>query len=247
MCGTGRVTEEHAFPKWLREIFRGTEPGQISDRCRGINTYDRERASEVFNATVNSICRDCNGGWMSRLESATKPVLGPMIYGQDATLPVSAQEILCRWAVKTAIVFQSRNPSSAAVTEQQRRRFCGPLHPLAAATDIQIAAFREPGDKVLCAHWYLAGSSRHDSTVDCFIATFLLGRCVLQVVKTNPQVPVTRDNSWAGRTVRLLPDDPTTITWPTAAPLTSDDLNGFARSLGSGVLAHSIPLPPFNL
>src|ERR1700710_3104537 len=101
MCGNGPLTQEHAFPMWLRELFRGTEPGQVSDRSRGINVYDRERRSNVINATVNSICKDCNEGWMSRLESATKPVLAPMVYGHGVTLPVSAQEILRRWAVKT--------------------------------------------------------------------------------------------------------------------------------------------------
>src|SRR2546426_2282103 len=32
------------------------------------------------------VCENCNGGWMSTLESATKPILQPMITDSDSVL-----------------------------------------------------------------------------------------------------------------------------------------------------------------
>ena len=50
-------------------------------------------------------CRECNHGWMERLETAVRPWLTPMINGQNVTLPPEAQQIVAGWAIKTAIMF----------------------------------------------------------------------------------------------------------------------------------------------
>lgn len=123
------------------------------------------------------------------------------------------------------------------------------LRGIASATDCDgdpHRRFRRAGNKVPCIYWYLAGSSRVDAPLDCFIATFLLGRCVLRVVKTNPQVPVSKDDKWAGHALRLLPEEPATISWPAALPLKVNDLNEFARS-GFGTISALDSLPPLDL
>jgi hypothetical protein len=43
------------------------------------------------------VCRDCNTGWMSVLEGATKPILRPLILGEERHLTREDQKILAAW------------------------------------------------------------------------------------------------------------------------------------------------------
>lgn len=52
------------------------------------------------------VCPSCNNDWMSGLERAVQPVLGPMILGQPMVLDSDAIEALAIWATKTALVFE---------------------------------------------------------------------------------------------------------------------------------------------
>jgi hypothetical protein len=110
-CGvalTGEVvTLEHALPQWLaKEIelpgvslkhFRHNEekPEDEVLRSHGLNTFG-----------TNKLCAVCNNGWMSRLETAAKPLILGLMYQKTGitTLTDEARTILARWAVKTAFV-----------------------------------------------------------------------------------------------------------------------------------------------
>jgi hypothetical protein len=51
-----------------------------------------------------AFCRDCNGGWMSRLEERVQPVLEPLALGKPVILSLEDQEVLSFWATKTGLV-----------------------------------------------------------------------------------------------------------------------------------------------
>jgi len=242
MCGRDGLTAEHAFPRWIRDLFRGDSPGLVTDHARGIRQFDRTREVRDFNATVRSICAACNNGWMARLESEAKRVLGPMILGRAALLEPAHQEILARWAVKTALVFQSRSPDSAAVGDDERHEFSRPPHIVPRGTTVRIAALEITGNVVRCAHWYVAGSSQGQDVPDTFSSLFILGHCLLLVAKTNPGLPASRSPEWDLRAPKLLPGEPVTLNWPPSPALTEADLQGFARS-GFATTGELDPLP----
>ena len=55
------------------------------------------------------LCSQCNTGWMSRLESASKPSLAPMITMEARRrlrLASASQAVIATWAIKTVLVFQ---------------------------------------------------------------------------------------------------------------------------------------------
>jgi hypothetical protein len=60
---------------------------------------------------VKRVCHPCNTGWMSVLEQHAQAVLEPMISGQVRDLSASDQEIVARWAVKTAMTFEFTTPA----------------------------------------------------------------------------------------------------------------------------------------
>jgi hypothetical protein len=55
---------------------------------------------------MRDVCRHCNGGWLSALEKAVKPILAPLASGDKAlaVLKESEERLLVRWAAKTALL-----------------------------------------------------------------------------------------------------------------------------------------------
>jgi hypothetical protein len=79
-------------------------------------------ASKIFQQTVNSVCEDCNNGWMSRIENEAKPILVKMLKGKSFVLDKKSQAKLATWALKTMLVFNHGNPAPPA------KQFIPPAH-----------------------------------------------------------------------------------------------------------------------
>jgi hypothetical protein len=62
--------------------------------------------------TAETICRDCNGGWMSDLESRAATLLKPVLGDPNAVinLDLRAQADLALWAARTALTYQQTRP-----------------------------------------------------------------------------------------------------------------------------------------
>jgi hypothetical protein len=109
--GAGRPSTEHVLPKWARDAF---------DMPPGVTLYAGERTDEParrkvretkhVNVTLRGrVCRECNNGFLSRLEAAAKPLLRPMMLAElptPITLDADGQRTLATWAVKTALLLE---------------------------------------------------------------------------------------------------------------------------------------------
>jgi hypothetical protein len=121
-CGkVGRRSKEHVWPQWLhdspvaQELLRSAHGERIS-----YGYSDLERTAGRLVAVPQSVsvakwvpqitapvCRTCNNGWMSRLESILKRTLAQVILsGAPATIEGARTEDIARWAVKTAMTYQ---------------------------------------------------------------------------------------------------------------------------------------------
>jgi len=111
-CGTeltGEViTLEHSLPQWLaREIempgvalrhFMHDETQPEADRLlrsHGLGTFGARK-----------VCRGCNGGWMSRIETSAKSLILHLMNQKTSimTLTDADRTALARWATKTAFM-----------------------------------------------------------------------------------------------------------------------------------------------
>lgn len=105
---SGSLTREHAYPDWLRKQGLIRRPGvkidHIHTRQREGFKVDRYWASSELDQKVRIACRDCNGGWMSRMEGRMAELLPPMIAGQRVDLSYDDQTAVAAWALKTGIV-----------------------------------------------------------------------------------------------------------------------------------------------
>ncbi|TDD55429.1 hypothetical protein E1263_26115 [Kribbella antibiotica] len=122
-CGQrGVKTKEHVWAQWLHEtagaqaLLDGTHGERIAREHRVFRKDQQGRyraeaetpgpyAKWLPNLTVD-VCRDCNGGWMSRLESDAKAILAPFIFS-GTTTRLSAEDLrtLTIWATKSWMAY----------------------------------------------------------------------------------------------------------------------------------------------
>jgi len=112
-CGTTPLTLEHNPPQWINEFCSDLDHGGtttfFTDRSR---THPRGASHTVAATAGRVVCGRCNNGWMSNLENAVKPVLGPMTQGHGTRLTKERQGVLAEWLIKSSLVH-------AAVTSWQ--------------------------------------------------------------------------------------------------------------------------------
>jgi hypothetical protein len=181
-------------------------------------TPRRPKRAQTTAYFTRAFCRDnCNGGWMSRLEEAVKPILEPMLHGKPwTTLSVDDQRLLAFWATKTAFAFQTQEGASTmwARPEHFEALYAeqGPL------PDSQVwLGARERGH----AGWYrahtlrLPGSDEHD--VDGFGVVLTVGFAVFWVVVPfTPSVKLRLVSEAAMATKPIWPGLGRSVAWPPA-------------------------------
>lgn len=109
---TRRRSEEHAAPKWCRELVptagrrehvffveAGEGPQEL---FRGVR--------DPFTTVASNVCVACNTGWMEEMEEWAKRWLTHPIEGRERTLRRWRQVLTASWAVKTALVWESVEP-----------------------------------------------------------------------------------------------------------------------------------------
>lgn len=102
-CGSSKeLTREHVFPDWLSSMFDKKIQG--TNVVRGDN-LDRTWQSSLFQDKIKAICKTCNNGWMSNIESDVKGVLTKLAFTYDAhNLTFEDQRKLALWVQKTTLV-----------------------------------------------------------------------------------------------------------------------------------------------
>ena len=114
-------TKEHVYAKWFREAVVNKEIKLFTADANSTILHNKKRLAKFWN---DSVCADCNNGWMSRLEVDVDRVFERLTTGTDiSALSSSERDVLARWAGKTAIVLGYVTPSPVVVPENIRRSF----------------------------------------------------------------------------------------------------------------------------
>jgi hypothetical protein len=116
LCGAtiGRNTHsrQHVFPEWLKQYFLpddGTEtraPHIRKLKRRGEPMSDMEWEATPFNMRIKDMCKPCNNEWCNAIENDAKPLLIPMIAGEQIWLDVEQQGVLATQAMLIALMLQ---------------------------------------------------------------------------------------------------------------------------------------------
>jgi hypothetical protein len=123
-CGAKELTAEHVWPRWLARAAPAPKRQVLHHRRR---IDQRKQLAEAptrwsgpsYTVTVHAACAECNNGWMSDLEGATKPLLEPMLKGQVRILERERQALLATWAFKTCVMLEFTYPRERAIQQSQ--------------------------------------------------------------------------------------------------------------------------------
>ena len=107
---------EHVVPQWLRR-FRPKHAvfsHQPSIIVRGASpeptTQGHTFVSKTPSITTDVVCRSCNGGWMSDLETRGSQLFPPMIEGDAKPLTPDDHAFTATWGTKTVMMWQTIEP-----------------------------------------------------------------------------------------------------------------------------------------
>ncbi|WP_159537545.1 tetratricopeptide repeat protein [Aeromicrobium sp. 9AM] len=126
-----------------QQLLRGATGRRIPVAVGGLQTDERGkyqlverdivRVAELLPHVTIDVCRECNGGWMKRLEDDVKKLLGPWsVAGWPFRLDQDAQTALTTWATKSWMGYalihkQDKGPFTAG----ERRTMADAPAPLA--------------------------------------------------------------------------------------------------------------------
>jgi hypothetical protein len=122
-CGATdrQITNEHVWPAWLRDYLPAVRPHGYSERWS--SATGRQRWPQpILTATVRVFCDRCNSGWMSRLEHAAKPIVGPMVSGQAVELDPTAQQVAANWVALKGLVAAHTSDVRQPIPDYHYRR-----------------------------------------------------------------------------------------------------------------------------
>lgn len=199
---------EHVIPDWIRRLGPDGTLYQHKSKRPGLLTHRSKR----IDITAKTVCRECNHGWMSDLETEASSILKPMLKGRLQGLSVERQMLLSQWATKTAFMLdQSFRPSERAVPVSACRHLKQYELP-PPGTVVQLGHYEGAGDFIATTHNRLYAreiANREDpGPADAFRAAMRIHRLVIGVTLIDG-API------ALRATGDYPDMLTTI-WPSA-------------------------------
>ena len=101
---------EHWVPKW---VSRATIPEGKGILHMPRDGYEEEAwVSGIVDWTVEHVCTECNGGWMSALETKVRDIALPLIDGDEHGRRLDRHELhlLARWCFMKAITLELGRP-----------------------------------------------------------------------------------------------------------------------------------------
>lgn len=130
-CGTTnkKITNEHIIARKLSEELGhfATDHWRfgwtLKDEGRETSTWNRGPwKAKAPNFRVNDVCSECNNGWMSQLEEVARPILLPMLRGDERVrLSPNDTRVFERWIVKTAMVVAQAYGGQTTFSPDQAR------------------------------------------------------------------------------------------------------------------------------
>jgi hypothetical protein len=240
-CGatgaTVKITREHTFSDWINEVLTPVIVGP-SITCRRTimhgpqaGTVKTWPAKEVAGHKLRAVCKPCNGGWMSQLETAVRPLVEPMIKGYNASLTTEQQITVATWAALKTAVFEYIWTEEPVLTAAEREVILSQNRP-PASVQVRLAAIESKG-RPLCALG--RGYDLRGEGDKAICLTMTIGCLVAQVFGG----PGAGNHGFrkAGRTgtdfIGIYPPQMQTVQWPPPNALDDTSLLTFAHPLAA--------------
>lgn len=230
MFCSGRVsTKEDAWPLWLLRRIGADRPGEINGERGGAEL--RSWCIARPGVRVRFVCRGCNNGWMSELESRAKPVIEPLLDDVPYVLTADHQRTLAVWAVKSAMVFEALRLNQPWVFTHEERMQLRESSTLPPRTKVWIAkCINLPGPCCAASDLFTKAPASTDQERAC-VTTMAFGPLAIQVLNFRlpyvvpDSVDITTDlrsGPWDSVTAQVWPGLQPLVSWPAAMGLAGE-------------------------
>jgi hypothetical protein len=130
-----KMSREHLWSDWMAKgnlLPKTAEYVEIQKTFRRRTTKviveaSRSRQGHAGTKKIGGVCEECNSEWMSRLETAVKSTLIPLIKGESFILDVISRGVLARWITLKALVAEhdtiGENQKDPIFSQAERTRF----------------------------------------------------------------------------------------------------------------------------
>jgi hypothetical protein len=257
---------EDVVPKWLAgELPEGDEARiTVNAGRRDAPPTRTHEAVGHFGLIHRRACRGCNNGWMSGLESAAKPIIGPMLRGEETRLSLIDQMALARWLVKTAMNYE--------LAQQRQERFFRAEDRLAMAGHLALPEY----SRVFMARYvgrhigtnadtpltfYDIETPRNADPQQApqrnathshqgYTYTFAFGQLCLQLLTVRRQVGIGQNlnvrvrGDWSDIELQIWPGQLLEVTWPPQFALDDDGRTAFEERWRATAPPQQNPAPP---
>lgn len=129
-CGNeGQLSKEHIWPEWMRGYLPLIGDGKYKTWSETfkwkdlLNTKSNTRPGHLTTKKVRVVCKSCNNGWMSTLESEAKHVIVRILQRQAFRIVATDQLILSQWITLKTIVGEHVEPDLYVTPKEDRRKF----------------------------------------------------------------------------------------------------------------------------
>ncbi len=178
---------------------------------------------------VNWLCAKCNNGWMSRIESKTKPVLVSILDDKLSVIDFSSQSTLACWAAKTSMVLECLNPNRTWFYSNDERQLMRATLTLPPRTSVWIAKCVD--QKNIYSAAKDLRTSLDDNGVHAYATTMAFGSLAFQIVsiKTPETIPENvsitynvTEGPWDKTLLQVWPIIQESLVWPAGYGLNNE-------------------------
>jgi hypothetical protein len=132
-CGAAGLTKEHIWADWSAEYIPKNVRGHGKQELR-IDFDEKAKETVAFrnlkpidgdprSRKSKCVCKQCNEGWMSRIQEKVKPIALKMILGNSVILGVAEQRLISSWITMATMASDAQNPKMSAIPESHTKWF----------------------------------------------------------------------------------------------------------------------------
>lgn len=224
-CGGTPVTREHVWPQWLaRELGPASKlhrdrggsakmavrAGVVETPGGGVNVVnwieDKAGPATAAKQVLKVACGPCNSGWMASLEAAAKPIVLELMSNRRAKLASETdREVLVRWLLKCAAVWEWDDPASAILPPEHRAEIADFDTPVSAEWLVEMVWCPHDFGNAHVAEMFSDGPDLHPIG-STFLHLLAIGNAGFVVRRaSNPEVTLP-DRHFGRRAVRIWPE-----------------------------------------
>jgi len=229
---SGKLTREHIFAKWVRDLFPGH---QDAFYIGGQSNRNERFTTDAIDWKAKVVCKECNETWMSGIEAnLAKPALTPFVTGNiDIPITKEIARSIAIYAFKTAVVQNHADHKNNPFFSARLRHAFKKNRSIPKDVSIWVCGIKHNLPKIQVMTAYYKGRLSPTYSLNMYVFTCGIGNLVIQAVSVK-QIGKTALRPLAGYENIGIPVWPSIFsgqTWPGRYVLDGDggQFEGFAK------------------